>query len=82
MDSVRQAIYVAGAIDMLTDFAPDTAASIRGMHYYQCIREGRINNGQLSDNVLAFARSTPEVQKMSAQAAIIQYLNRLCGTPR
>lgn len=75
----RRAIFLARAIDRLTDVASDAAASKQGKHYRQCILEGAMTNSQLSDNILTFAHSFPDVQKLSAQEVLVQYLNRLCG---
>ncbi|GEM_PF-3139476 len=79
LDDGRRAVYMAGVIDRLANLVPATASSKQGMHYQRCVLEGEMTSGQLSDNVLTFARSFPEVQKLSARAALIQYLNRLCG---
>ena len=77
----RQSIYIAGAFDLLVSYAPDAAAQKRGQHFLRCVMDADMKNGQLSDNVLAFARATPEVQKYSPMAALIRYLNKLCGEP-
>lgn len=79
LDNGRQAVYTAGALGMLTDPAPDAASSKQGIRYRQCLLEGKMSNGQLSENVLTFAHSFPDLQKLSAQAVPVQYLNRLCG---
>lgn len=79
LDSRRQAIYMAGAVGILTNSAPDATSSEQGIHYRQCLLEGKITNGQLSENVLTFAHSFPDLQKLSARNVLVQYLNRLCG---
>lgn len=79
LDDDQRAVYVGSAIKMLTGFAPDIAASKQEMHYRQCVLEGEMTNVQLSNNVLTFGRSFPDVQNLSAQGVLAEYLNRLCG---
>jgi hypothetical protein len=51
------------------------------MHYYHCLKRIKMNNAQLAEGVRAVALNDPELQGLPVQAALIQYLNKLCGEP-
>ena len=71
-----QGIYIAGAYDALEN---DPANPNRFL-YNQCILGAGMKNGQLADNIVAFASSRPALQTGTVRQAMIQYLTAACGT--
>jgi hypothetical protein len=52
-----------------------------GMHYYRCVRNKRMLDRELADGVRATMMDHRELQTQQVQAALISYLNQLCGKP-
>jgi hypothetical protein len=74
--------YISGAFDSLEVFGMSGTETGRpGMHYYHCLKRIKMNNAQLAEGVRAVALNDPELQGLPVQAALIQYLNKLCGEP-
>jgi|SRR5215212_6445300 len=75
-----RAAYIAGAFDSLVGFAVTDADTIRGKHYSECPHRAKMKDGQLAENIRAFARARPSLHSQIVQGAMIQYLIELCGT--
>ena len=67
--------YIAGVFNSVSD-APT------GMHYYRCVRDKKVMDSELADGVRAAMIDHPELQTQQVQAALLDYLNQLCGKPR
>jgi hypothetical protein len=72
-------MYLAGAMDSLLVYVSTDEQRKLSLHYSKCMFEARMSAGQLSDNVVAYAKTRPELQRDTAQAALINYLSALCG---
>ena len=62
LPTAQRAAYIAGAFDSLVGYGETDADQKTNVHYNNCIRRAQINNGQLAENVLAYARARPEHQ--------------------
>jgi hypothetical protein len=75
-----RAMYIAGLYDGLVSiFRPEDhwIAS----HYRQCIGDAKMTNGQLAENIRAYASARPNLQGQPVTGAFIAYLIQLCGKP-
>ena len=59
----------------------DDAALIAGEHYTVCIQRSKMSAGQLTRNVIEFAKDKPPLHTGNVQSAGIQYLIAACGAP-
>lgn len=75
----QSAAYIAGAYDSYVGFALNDDDVKRDNHFNQCVKNSRMNNGQLAQNIQAFASTRPNLQGAPPQAALVQYLIALCG---
>ena len=66
--------YIAGVFNGVSDTPP-------GMYYYRCVRDRKMMDSELADGVHATITDHPEFQTQQVQAALLDYLNRLCGKP-
>ena len=73
-DRNERETYIAGVFNGLSD-------TPTGMHYYRCVRDKTIIDSQLADGVRAAMMDHPELQTQQVQAALLYYLNQLCGKP-
>jgi hypothetical protein len=72
--------YIAGAYDSLQLFARDPVAQKIAQHRQNCMKQAGMTIQQLAENARTYAKARPELQGGTAQAALIGYLNALCGT--
>lgn len=73
--------YIAGLFDGMVSFSEPEDSWI-GMHYYHCISNAKITNGQLANNVLVYASSRPNLQNKPVATALVNYLKEACGPPQ
>ena len=66
--------YIAGVFNGVSD-------TPTGMHYYRCVRNKKMMDSELADGVRATMMDHPELQTQQVQAALLDYLNQLCGKP-
>jgi hypothetical protein len=74
-----RAAYIAGAYDSFVTFAQTEEDQTMSVHYINCVRQSKMNIHQLADNVIAFAKTRPEMQAWPLQIPMASYLNALCG---
>jgi hypothetical protein len=80
LSDASRAAYIAGAFDVLTDYATtDDKAAPR--YFRSCMSQAKLLNGQLAENVKAFAGTRPELQAGSVTGALLAYLTELCQVP-
>jgi hypothetical protein len=79
-EELRQ-VYLAGAFDTVVGIAEaeDPWGLKSSLHYQKCIRDNHMTLRQLSQNVIAFAATKPELQGMLVVQALLLYLQSLCG---
>jgi hypothetical protein len=79
-EELRQ-VYLAGAFDTVVGIveAEDPWGLNGSLHYQKCIRDSHMTLRQLSQNVIAFAATNPELQGMVVVQALLLYLQSLCG---
>jgi hypothetical protein len=75
-----RALYMAGTFDTFisTMAAQDDGGSV-GRHYASCIKQAAMNVGQLSENILQFASTRPQLQTGTVLQAMADYLIAACG---
>jgi hypothetical protein len=80
-DEQRQ-LYLAGAFDSVVGVAEaeDPWGLKNSLLYRKCIRDSHMTPRQLSQNVIAFAATKPELQGMWVVQALLLYLQNLCGS--
>jgi hypothetical protein len=81
LDENARTAYIAGTIDTLSNINFDDAALIAGEHYTVCIQRSKMSAGQLTRNVIEFAKDKPPLHTGNVQSALIQYLIAACGAP-
>ena len=81
MDGPFRAIYIAGVFDSVLGIVRDRSDVPATKHYDDCISRANMTNGKLADNVIAFAKTRPELQERGVPAALINYLVTFCGAP-
>jgi hypothetical protein len=74
--------YIAGAFDSLITVGTGEDSDTVAVHYRNCVKGAHMSLSQLSDNVLRFAKSKPEVQAGPVQTALVRYLISACGEPQ
>ena len=74
-------VYLAGAFDTVVGVteAEDPWGLKNSLHYRQCIRDSHMTLKQLSQNVIAFAQTKPELKDTWVVQALLLYLQSLCG---
>ena len=74
-------VYLAGAFDTMVGIteAEDPWGLKTSLHYRKCIRDSRMTLRQLSQNVIAFAATKPELKDTWMVGALRLYLQSLCG---
>ena len=74
-------VYLAGAFDTVVGVteAEDPWGLKTSLHYRKCIRDSHMTLKELSQNVIAFAETKPELQGTWVVAALLLYLQSLCG---
>ena len=72
--------YIAGAFDSLVEISASSNDNYQ-KHYNSCLVRQQMTNGQLADNVRAYAASRPELQTGGVVGAMLNYLIALCGKP-
>jgi hypothetical protein len=77
----QRMVYIAGALDSLVGFSAGDQGQRTSQHYSNCVHGAGVSAGQLSENVHAYARAHPEVQRHSMQVVLGTYLGTLCGLP-
>ena len=73
--------YIEGAFDSLTRFVGAKDANVAAQ-YAKCITAAKMTGNQLAENVRKFASTRPELQAGTVQAALVSYLNGVCGKPK
>ena len=73
-DRNERETYIAGVFNGLSD-------TPTGMHYYRCVRNKKMIDSELADGVRSTMMDHPELQTQQVQAALLYYLNQLCGKP-
>ena len=73
-DQNERETYIAGVFNGVSD-------TRTGMHYYRCVRNKKMMDSELADGVRATMLDHPELQTQPVQAALLDYLNQLCGKP-
>jgi hypothetical protein len=71
-DQNERETYIAGVFKSVSD-------TPTGMHYYRCVRDKKMMDGELADGVRATMLDHPELQTQQVQVALLYYLNQLCG---
>jgi hypothetical protein len=74
-------VYLAGAFDTVVGVAEadDPWGLKNSLHYRQCIRDSHMTLKLLSQNVIAFAQTKPELKNTWVVQALLLYLQSLCG---
>jgi hypothetical protein len=67
LDANLGALYMAGAIDTLTSSAPNESGIAMMKHYNDCLSRAKMTDGQLAENVKAFAATRPNLQRSTCQ---------------
>jgi hypothetical protein len=80
-DGLRKA-YIAGAIDSLASWADTASNKKMSEHILSCLKTTNITLTQLGDNLKTYTSVRPKLRPGSVQAALIDYLNALCGEPK
>jgi hypothetical protein len=73
-----RAAYIAGAYDSFVGFGTEKDMK-RIDHYNDCVARSQMNHFQLADNVLAYAKTRPEIQAHTVMRPLLAYLEALCG---
>ena len=83
MPAQHRALYIAGVFDAYVGtYMFDPAATQTQQHRMKCIGKTKMNNTQLADNVIAFARSRPDLQTgQDVLGALYSYLAVACPEP-
>lgn len=81
LDETHRAVYIAGAFDALLGIVRDEADLPTTKHYDNCITRANLSNGELADNLIAFVKTRPDLQRRSVTGALINYLVTFCGPP-
>jgi hypothetical protein len=81
MEEVNRVYYLTGVFDSLVIYAADERTRKASIHYYTCIRQANMDNGQLANNVQSYVRVHPDLQEGTVQLALVRYLAELCGPP-
>jgi hypothetical protein len=76
-----RAAYVAGLFDGLVTFIAHVEDQPMALHFNECIKNARMTNGQLGENVRVYASTRPNLQGQPVGAALIAYLHQLYGKP-
>jgi hypothetical protein len=76
-DEMKMA-YVGGASDSYGTTEQDQA---RSDHYSDCLQRSHMSLHQMTVNIEAFVRTRPGLQGQVFQAALVDYLISLCGSP-
>lgn len=74
LDRNERETYIAGVFNHVSD-------TPTGMHYYRCVRHRKMLDSELADGVRATMVDHPELRMQQVQAALLDYLNQLCGKP-
>jgi hypothetical protein len=82
LDETHRAVYIAGVFDALLGLVKDEADLPATKHYDNCITRANMSNVELADNVIAFVKTRPDLQRRSVTGALINYLVTFCGPPR
>jgi hypothetical protein len=77
----QQSMYMAGAYDSLVTFVSTSEENQIARHRTECLAKSGMTNKQLSQNVLSYATTKPDLQGGSVQKALVRYLLELCGLP-
>jgi len=74
-------VYLAGAFGTVVAVteAEDPWGLKKSLHYRQCIRDSHMTLKELSQNVITFAQAKPELRGTWVVAALLLYLQSLCG---
>ena len=74
-------VYLAGAFDTVVAVteAEDPWGLKKSLHYRQCIRDSHMTLKQLSQNMIAFKQTKPELKNTRVVQALLLYLQSLCG---
>jgi hypothetical protein len=74
-------VYLAGAFDTVVgvEEAEDPWGLKNSLHYRKCVRDSHMTLRQLSQNVIAFAATKPELKDTWVVRALLLYLQTLCG---
>ena len=80
--NVFRTAYIEGAFDSLTRFVGAPKHANVATHYAKCMSAATMTGDQLAENVRKFASRRPELHGGTVQAALVSYLNSMCGKPR
>ena len=80
--NVLRTAYIEGAFDSLTRFVGAQKDANVATHYAKCMSAAKMTGDQLAENVRKFASRRPELHAGTVQAALVSYLNSMCGKPR
>ena len=77
----KRQVYLAGAFDGVVGVAEaeDPWGLKTSLHYRKRIRGSHMTLRQLSQNVIAFAQTKPELKDTWVVQALLLYLQSLCG---
>jgi hypothetical protein len=74
-------VYLAGVFDTVVGVEePEDPWGLKNsVHYRKCMRDSHMTLRQLSQNVIAFAATKPELKDTWVVRALLLYLQTLCG---
>ena len=77
----KRQVYLAGAFDSVVGVAEaeDPWGLKTSLHYRKCIRDSHLTLRPLSQNVIAFAQTKPELKDTWVVQALLLYLQSVCG---
>ena len=78
LPSAARAFYVSGAFDALTGVVNSPTEKYQ-KHYVDCVRDRRIENVQLAENLLEYGTARPDIQRRGVVGALIIFLINWCG---
>ncbi len=80
MPSDRRVAYIMGAYDTLAIVPGTDLAKRLSFHRHQCMEREQMTGELLAERVKDYASSRPQLRNEPVQAALIGYLDALCGT--
>ena len=84
LDDGARAIYAAGAFDTMISFQMAMNETGAAQHYSNCTINLKVDSRQLSEGLMAYGMTAPELDKSSSlwvMHAIGYYLAAMCGMP-
>jgi hypothetical protein len=78
---VERVAYISGVIDTMINYTTDDDGVKWSRHYYNCIKQANMQNGELTNNLHEYVKARSDLQGGTVQEAMIHYLGELCGSP-